>query len=479
MGDNQANELMQKLEEKRQVQREKQKAAEEAIKQEELNKKTRKKEKKRISKKTKIALISVISIIIIAFAFSTLFAFSYNQNNKIISGISINGIDVSNLTVEEAKEKLKQKLDSNLEKQNILITGEFETEISMSEIEANFSYEDAVNLAYQYGREGNIFEKNFNIISLKTNPKNIVLSMEYNEELYVQIVDGINLELPETATEYTYCIEDDELIITPGKDGKAIDKEKLITILENEVKTVEVKSKEKIEIPLQDVEAAGIDIEKIYTEIHAEAKDASIEKNPFKIVPHVDGVDFAISMDEAKSILSEEKEEYVIPLKITKPKVTTDELGDEAFPYKISTYSTKYVANANRTTNLRLAASKINNYVLMPGETFSYNKVVGKRTVEAGYKEAAVFVGNGVENGLGGGICQISSTLYNTVVIGNLDIVQRRNHSYLTSYVPAGRDATVVYGSQDFKFKNTRSYTVKFVASVSGGVATISMYGTK
>ena len=116
---------------------------------------------------------------------------------------------------------------------------------------------------------------------------------------------------------------------------------------------------------------------------------------------------------------------------------------------------------------------------MQPGETFSYNKALGKRSVENGYKEAAIYANGGVENGLGGGICQISSTLYNAVLESNLEIVERHNHSFITSYVEAGKDATVVYGALDFKFKNTRKYPIKITAGVSGGVATVNIYGIK
>ena len=136
-------------------------------------------------------------------------------------------------------------------------------------------------------------------------------------------------------------------------------------------------------------------------------------------------------------------------------------IGTEAFPDLLSTFSTKYAAsNKNRTTNLILASNKINGTVLMPGEVFSYNKVVGKRTIAAGYKEAPIYVSGRVEDGLGGGICQITSTLYNAVVFANLEIVERSNHQFVPSYVGASRDATVVYGALDFKFKNNTDYTI-------------------
>ena len=115
----------------------------------------------------------------------------------------------------------------------------------------------------------------------------------------------------------------------------------------------------------------------------------------------------------------------------------------------------------------------------MPGEEFSYNKVVGERTIAAGYKEAAIYSGGQVVDGLGGGICQISSTLYNVVVQANLDVTERSNHQFITSYVGAGKDATVVYGAIDFKFVNSRKYPIKIVSSVKNGVVQMWIYGVK
>ena len=116
---------------------------------------------------------------------------------------------------------------------------------------------------------------------------------------------------------------------------------------------------------------------------------------------------------------------------------------------------------------------------MLPGETFSYNKTLGARSTKAGYKTAKVYENGAVVDGIGGGICQISSTLYNAVLKANMQTVERRNHQFITSYVPEGRDATVAYGVTDFKFKNTRKYAIKIKATASNGVATISIYGIK
>ena len=142
---------------------------------------------------------------------------------------------------------------------------------------------------------------------------------------------------------------------------------------------------------------------------------------------------------------------------------------------RLAITSSYYVNNANRTTNLRLASNAINGTVVMPGETFSFNKTVGQRTYSKGYKDAPVFTGpnaKNIENGIGGGICQVASTLFNTVLYSDLQIVERHQHSQRVSYVPLGRDAAISWGSQDFKFKNTSPYPVKILITLNNGEIT-------
>lgn len=142
-----------------------------------------------------------------------------------------------------------------------------------------------------------------------------------------------------------------------------------------------------------------------------------------------------------------------------------------------STYSSNYVNNKDRTTNLRIASETISGTILQPGETFSFNKVVGKRTSAKGYKEAHIFTGSqGTAMGLGGGVCQVASTMFNATLLANLSIVERHQHSQRVSYVPLGRDAAIYWGSEDYRFKNNTNYPIKIVMTVKNGKITCSMY---
>ena len=231
---------------------------------------------------------------------------------------------------------------------------------------------------------------------------------------------------------------------------------------------------------LRNVLPDAIDLLAIHENIYTEPKNAYFTTEPYAVYPEVTGVDFDINKVQNTIDENPLQEEYIVKLDYYTPEITTDDLGMEAFPDLLATYSTRYDAsNTNRTTNLRLASNKINGTVIMPGEVFSYNKVVGRRTIAAGYKEAAIYSNGEVTQGLGGGICQISTTLYNAAVGADLKITERRNHMFVPSYVDGGMDATVVYGSQDFKFVNTRDYPIKIESSVSGGIARVKVYGLR
>jgi len=240
---------------------------------------------------------------------------------------------------------------------------------------------------------------------------------------------------------------------------------------------------ETIEIELEEIEPEAINAEEFYKEYNRDAKDAEcVEENgKFTIIPEVVGVE--LDKKETISIIEKNatnKGEYTIPAVITYPEITSEKLEAEYTDTLIGTYSSDYsTSSANRKENIRLAASKINGLILNPGEVFSFNDVVGPRTEATGYKIAHVYSGNKVVDGIGGGICQVSSTLYNAVVFADLEIVYRTNHSIPVSYVPLGRDATVSYGTIDFKFKNNKETPVKFEVIGNGNRLTVNVYGRK
>lgn len=130
----------------------------------------------------------------------------------------------------------------------------------------------------------------------------------------------------------------------------------------------------------------------------------------------------------------------------------------------------------DRTTNVTLAAKAINNVVLKAGQEFSFNEVVGRRTTAKGYKKAIIFSGGSQVMGIGGGVCQVSTTVYQAAKKSGMKITERHSHSQKVSYAQIGNDATVVYGSKDFRFINNTGGNIYIKTSVSGGVLSISFF---
>lgn len=427
---------------------------------------------------TIFGILTFIFILIILITFIT-FTLINTKSQTIAHGISIKGIDISGLTKEEATQKISTYISSSIPQEIKLKHNDYETSLSTEQLSVYFNTNEAVEIAYEIGKNGNIFENNFVILKSLFSKTNIDPGFSIDEEQLKNSLQDISNKLPDKVIESSCYIDGNNLIITKGHSGNVIKIEESAKYIKYNINNLNLKDNQ-LQLITEEQSPTQINLDAIYNEIHKEPINAYYTQNPYRVIPSENGLDFGISLEEAKQLLQEEKDEYTIPLKVLYPNVTTNMIGTEAFPDLLSNFSTKYSAsNRNRTTNLILAANKINGTVLMPGETFSYNKTVGARTIAAGYKEAPIYVSGKVEDGLGGGICQITTTLYNAVLYANLEVTERSNHQFVPSYAGASRDATVVYGAIDFKFKNNREYPIKITCSVSNGIANFKIFGLK
>ena len=429
-------------------------------------------------KKSHKKLVIVVIVVILLLFLSTIFAILNIDNNNIINGIYIEKVNFSNLSGQEATEVISKKIE---EIQDLEIEAqEYETVVKLEELGININYKDAMQKAMSYGKSNNILLDNYSILKANLFKEKLKIDITIDEEKFNDMANKIQAEIPGAVKQYSYEIIGNELIISPGTKGLAIDKQELKQLVIDQIKEHFNGNEQKINLKLNTQEPTPIDIEKIYEEIHSEAKNAYIEEDPFVLHKDENGIDFDISIEEAKELLTEQKDQYIIPLNITEAEVRVKDLGDKLFKQNLSKFTTIYDAgNTNRASNIALAAKTINGIILLPGEEFSYNKVLGNTTKEKGYKLGGAYVGGKVVQAYGGGICQVSTTLYNAVLYANLEIVERYNHSYAVSYVPAGRDATVSYGGKDFKFKNTRNYPIRIDANAKNGVVSVSITGIK
>ena len=299
-----------------------------------------------------------------------------------------------------------------------------------------------------------------------------------SSRLDVAILEMIE-NLENSTVNDTYIIENDKIVITKGHDGVSIKQDELKKMLE-EAASANLEEN-VVEVPADIGKATRIDIEELYNKVYVEKVDASYKAGEaFEVIKEVEGVSF--DKEKAKEAYENTADGEVIEIALIKeaPKTKVSDLDNVLFKDVLAEFTTTYDQSYTaRVTNLQVAAKNINGTILYPGDEFSYNKVVGERTAARGFKEAHVFAGGKVVDGLGGGICQVSSTLYNAALLANLEITDRTAHMMHTGYVKPSLDATVVYGSIDFKFKNNRETPIKIEATVKNGKATTKIYGLK
>ncbi len=428
---------------------------------------------KEMKLKTKIIIACATFVLVAVIVCLTALACS----NKIYNGISVSGVELGGMTTQEAEEFLSDK--EFFGELPSFVCDDREFEIDAADISLKCDAEKTAEIAHAYGRDANIFYRIGNIFNVMFNGVDLPIEIAYDEEKLNAIFDEQIGDLRTPSVEPEIRVEGDKLYIKNGSQGLDVNKDKLRADLQ----LVASGDDNKIELLIETVNPTLISAQTLHDEYAKEVVNAthSISNMRITYTESENGIDFDIA--KAEKIISDNlknSHEYFIPLTITEPEMTTEELDKSLFGDCLGTYTTRYNAGeVGRTKNVTLAARAINNIVLENGQVFSYNGIVGERSTARGYAGAKVYANGEVVEGLGGGICQVSSTLYNAVLYADLQIVSRTCHSLPVAYVPLGRDATVAYGSIDFKFKNQYDSPVKVSSSVGGGVLTVSIYGKK
>lgn len=271
---------------------------------------------------------------------------------------------------------------------------------------------------------------------------------------------------PEAQT--TWEVTDSELVLHKGVTGRTIDTAVLIDALEERLgQSVSGTDADAAPIEAQVTTAppADPDFDAIRDEIAVEPADAYLDKETREVVPSVTGVDFDTEAAKAALDASDEGGTVGVPLTLTEPSITTAKLEDNLFKDVLGTGTTSCAGPSNRWFNIDLAADRVNDTILLPGETFSYNDTAGPYTLASGYKAAGTYQNGQSVDATAGGICQLSSTLYWVTLKANLETVERHKHQFNGGYMPViGTDATVWSNQLDFRFKNNTEYPIKIEA---------------
>ena len=398
---------------------------------------------------------------------------------------TVAGINVGGMSRSEAVDVLTAQLPDAFSGQSLPITiqsgdageesagGAFS--LSLADLDVTASPVQAAEAAYENGRSGNFFTSGIAYAKGLLLGHAVAPELTFNRSAARAEIAAIAAQADIPITECSWRIEGDNMIVTKPKSGYLIDQRALLEQVETAIGLYDLRG---VQCPLEETAPAAVTMDEIYGDAHSEATNAYYDKASGTVRDGDPGVDFDPVQAQALMDEAAPGEDFSVPVTITEPKISKEEMSANLFRDKLGSCTTTVTGTANRKHNVALAARSCNGVVLNPGETFSYNDTLGQRTAANGYRTAAAYVGGKTVQEYGGGICQISSTVYLATLRANLEITDRTNHMFYPGYIPYGMDATVSWGGPDFKFRNNTDYPIKLVVTYSGGKATCTIYGT-
>lgn len=433
-----------------------------------------------------IAGILLVAALIVAAVF---LVSSILGNPNVYNGVYIDGHSVGGMSPAELRAFLRERYGTLPDEADmVFFTENYEQRVSYRELGAYINFQGMEEQALKIGREGIFLKRLVEICRLSKKPARIPLALEIDEKQLDTVIEDLNRHFKKDVTVPKVVISGDRAVLCAGESGWEVDKDLLKSKI---LQSVQGAKTTYLYIPLREITPPKIDADTVYDAINRDPENAEIikaEDGSAVVKPHVNGR--KIDRAELQRIINriEEREHKVyeeieLPVEIIEPKIKTQDLEALLFRDVLASASTSFNTNTpnnrNRGINIRLAAAAIDGTVLFPGEEFSFNDVVGPRTPDKGYVIAHVYSEDQIRDGYGGGICQVSTTLYDAALLANLQITERHNHMFTVSYVPLGLDAAVSYGYADLKFKNNTNYPIRIDASVSdNNVITFRIVGT-
>ena len=386
--------------------------------------------------------------------------------------------DLGKLTREDALSVVSREMNQRLDSRKLTLLYGEDKRAELSGELMDCAPEAAVDVGFSAKEEQPLWKLGALWLGMAREPTDLSLSAAAftpeGEEQAKRVIHSIAEELYTAPVDFTYELGDENVVVTPGTDGQEVDADALL----EEVEQALAEGKTELRVEPQVLAGAELSGESLSKLIYVEPKAAGVDENG-KLTPAVIGL--SVNAQEAQAKLDEAApgEPVTIPLEFTPPGTS----GDESMYYKdlLATVTTNLDGVSTRSFNVNRAAEFCNGKVLQPGEVFSYLGTIGDPSAANGYKPST-----GYQNGQtvamdGGGVCQVSSSLYYCAVYANLDIVWRACHAFATGYIPNGLDATVYYPSLDFRFRNSTGFPIKIVAYTEGGAAgklTVQFYGS-
>ena len=445
------------------------------------------------------ALTAVLVALVAAIIGAVLWFFAYTKDDGLIyPNVFVFDTDLGGKTPEEAVTALHALTDDTYSVQDMTVRLPDATlTLTPQQTGAALNVDALVQLAYSYGRGGNRWENTQakaeaaltrfepdvgSCLTLDTDAIRIVLDQAGAAAASTLTQPQITVtgETPDLNLSYKKAMEQTDvahktLAVTLGTPDRSLDVEALLQTI---VSAYRANDFTPIEFAYDVTQPEAPDLDAIHAQNLIAPVDAVLDETDYSITHEVLGYGFDLEALKALVAAAGEGATVSISIHYLPAALTFEAIDATLFKDVLGSVSTNHTGDSNRNTNLKLACKAINGKLIRPGETFSYNATLGERTEKKGYKPAGAYMAGKTVETVGGGICQVSSTLYYACLKADLEIVERTAHGYTVSYMPYGMDATVSWGTLDYKFKNNTDYPIRIEASVSGGQVHVKLIGT-
>ena len=421
---------------------------------------------------------ALAALIVIAGAY--LFLCTKPQDGVLLKNTYLNGLDLSGMTAQEAEQALQEQYRSSYSqaRAELALAGETYSVSLWDQGILSFDPHSAIERAMERGH-GSFLTRGRDWIAALTDSHSSAVPVEiHSGDALTKAIAATGIGEVNTAVEHQYSVDEEAVNIIKGGAGVSADMDALPALIVNAFQQDPAKLVYPLDCPTVEQPIQPLDLQPIYDELYVPVSDATLDPdNGYAVVPSVVGVGFDLEAAKARFEQAEKGEVVIISLEYTQPKISTEFLKEHLFADALGSFATDVGGSDGRRKNVRLAAERCN-LILMPGQQFSYNQSVGKRTEERGFSEAGAYLNGELIQEVGGGVCQTSSTLYMACVMSNLQIDQRQNHTYPPYYIGLGLDATVSWGGPDFKFTNNSDFPIKITSRYSSGRLSFTIYGT-
>ena len=395
------------------------------------------------------------------------------------------GLDVSGMSAQEAEQLWQEKGAAALESTAIDLTRDGQTVGSVTLAELGVTVKPlyisrAAGCDSASDHPLTVVESGWELLRSYLRPTDVTPQLDVDGAKLTDTCETLADTLDCTLVDGSYRLENGQgLYITKPRDGEKLDGGALRTLLEQRLAARDLSPAECV---YRERQAAALDVQALHDELEGKTVSAVCDKATGRPTQSHVGVTFDVAAVQSQLDAAAPGAEFLADAEVQFPAVTTEELETAMFRDVLGTSTTKCAGPWGRHQNIRLAAKAINGNIYNPGEEFWYNAAVGQRTEARGFQPAAAYSGGRTVTSIGGGICQVSSTLYYATLLSDLKIVLRYAHMFDPGYMPVtGCDATVSWGGPDFAFRNDTDYPIKIVTSYNDDTneLTVTIMGTR